>query len=86
MTHQMALPTREVKDAVMEGLRSSISAYTAIRQAWKLRFEETDRGEFTGEQTRDTEEQSLLNEAEADFQFLMNREHQPRASTSPETR
>lgn len=76
------LPTAPVRDAILDGLRSSVMAYSAVRQAWGIRFDsifEVDNDPEVGEfDLVSPEDLSLLNESEEDFNLIVaisNRKH-----------
>ena len=71
-----AVPTVEVKSAIIVSFRIALLAYASVREAWGNRFESEENVEESEQVNRDLDEdQYLANEAEREYQFLMSRAH-----------
>lgn len=80
ISHPEALPTMEVKDAILAGLRLSVMGYSTARQSWGIRFDsEFDVVESPSTAPVVGEEAVLLAEADADWQFILDRNTESQA-------
>lgn len=73
MRTEAAVPTAEVKEAIIISLRIALLAYSSVREAWGNRFEVEETITELEQVNADIEEdQYLANEAEREYGFLMS--------------